>query len=348
MQMSLHPQTLRQWRRFKSIRRGYLSAVILLFLIIASLFAELWVNNRALMVRFGDEWHFPTYSAFKPGTTFGLEYEWETNYRQLQGQFAADDRDDTWVLMPLVPFSPYEDDFIEGSYPPYAPSEQHWIGTDTTGRDILARLLYGFRIAILFAFVLLVANYLTGLTLGCAMGYFGGAFDLVVQRLIEIWSTVPFLYVVMIVASIIAPNFWTLAAVMIAFGWMTMTWFMRTATYKETARDYVMAARALGASPMRVIFRHVMPNTVSVIITFVPFSIAGSITALTALDYLGFGLPPPTPSWGELIGQGLANLQKPWIIASVVTVLSLVLVMVTFVGEAIREALDPKQLSHYE
>jgi microcin C transport system permease protein len=252
--------------------------------------------------------------------------------------------------MPPVPYSPFENDLHESDYPPYPPSleSQHYLGTDTSGRDVLARLVYGFRIAIAFSLVLLTFNYVIGVAVGSAMGFWGGAFDLLFQRLIEVWSNVPFLYVIMIIASIMVPTFWSLSMVMVLFGWMQMTWFLRTSTYKEKARDYVMAARALGASNSRIIVRHILPNTVSVIVTFIPFSIAGSITALTALDYLGFGLPPPTPSWGDLLSQGTDNLDDPWIVTSVVTAMIAILLMVTYIGEAIREAFDPKRFTFYE
>ena len=254
------------------------------------------------------------------------------------------------MLLPPVPFSPYEINTYEGQFAPHPPNAEqgHYLGTDTAGRDVLARLVYGFRIAIWFSLILLVTTFAVGISVGCAMGYFGGTFDLFFQRLIEIWSNVPFLYVIMIIASIITPSFGLLVLLMVVFGWMGMTWYMRTATYKESARDYVMASRSLGASHSRLIFRHILPNTLSLIITFVPFSITGGITSLTSLDYLGFGLPPPTPSWGELLKQGTDNLDALWIVSSVVGALVILLVMVTFVGEAIREAFDPKQHTIYE
>ena len=180
------------------------------------------------------------------------------------------------------------------------------------------------------------------------MGYWGGVFDLVFQRLIEIWNNIPFLYVIMIVASIVVPNFLTLVLVMAIFGWTQLTWYMRTSTYKEKEREYVSAARALGASDARIIGSHILPNTIAVIVTFIPFSIASGVTALTALDYLGFGLPPPTPSWGELLSQGTSQLQSPWIVTSVVVAMVVILLMVTYVGEAIREAFDPKKFTYYE
>jgi microcin C transport system permease protein len=323
--------------------------VIITLLIFMSLASELMVNSRALLVNYDGQWYFPSYGAVIPGEVFGLGYKYETNYRDLQKSI-KDEVTEGWVLMPIVPYNAFENDLIEGKYPPYAPSieTQHYLGTDTVGRDITARLVYGFRIAIFFSLFLLVCNYVVGTTIGCLMGYWGGLFDLLFQRLIEIWSNIPFLYVIMIIASIIVPSFWTLILIMVAFSWMSMTWYMRTATYKEVARDYVMAAKALGASTPRIIFRHILPNTVSILITFIPFSVAVGITALTSLDFLGFGLPAPTPSWGELLRQGTENLQSPWIVSSVVISMILVLTMVTFIGEAIREAFDPKRFTLYE
>jgi microcin C transport system permease protein len=358
MLLRLDPQTIKQWRRFRSIKRGYYSLLIVALLLVASVFAELLVNNRALIVHYRGEYSFPTYAAFQPGTAFGLDYQYETNYRELKAKFAeqrtsaaaAEADRDNWVLLPPVPYNAYETDFKTDAFPPYAPSiaSQHYFGTDVTGRDILARLVYGFRLAMGFAAILLLCNYVIGIAIGCTMGYWGGPFDLLFQRLIEIWSNVPFLYVIMIIASVIVPNFWTLIVAMVIFGWMSMTWYMRTSTYKEKAREYVSAARALGASSSRIVFVHILPNTIAVIVTFIPFSVASGVTALTALDYLGFGLPPPTPSWGELLEQGTANLQAPWIVTSVVAAMAIVLLMVTYIGEAIREAFDPKQFTFYE
>ena len=343
------PQTIKQWKRFRSIKRGYWSALILLFLLLLTMVAELLVNSRAMIVVYHGEWYFPTYGSVFPGTEFGFDYAYETNYRELADRF-AEERSDNWILMPLVPYNAFENDFHPGRYPPYPPSfaDQHYLGTDSTGRDIAARLVYGFRIAMGFAFVLLIINYVAGIVVGCAMGYWGGAFDLLFQRLIEIWNNIPFLYVIMIIASVVVPSFWTLVTVMAIFGWTAMTWYMRTSTYREKAREYVSAARVLGATSPRIIGIHILPNTISVIVTFIPFSIASGITALTALDYLGFGLPAPTPSWGELLSQGTDNLQSPWIVTSVVLAMVLVLLMVTYIGEAIREAFDPKKFTYYE
>lgn len=347
MIIQLTPLTQKKIKHFKEIKRGYWSLIILTTLLVLSLFAELLVNSKALVVKYDDEWSFPVFSDVRTGNEFGLNYSSEVDYRALKIQF-EEDGGDNFVLMPLVPWNPYEQDF-SGDYPPLAPSvdTQHYLGTDVIGRDILARLVYGFRIAMGFALLTMAISYAIGTVVGCSMGFFGGRFDLFVQRLIEVWSMVPFLYVIMILVSITQPTFTLFVAINVLFGWMGMTWYMRTMTYKESAREYVMAARALGASTLRILLKHILPNTMVMIVTLAPFTIAANITALTALDYLGLGLMPPTPSWGELLQQGKSNLDAPWIVTSVVTSIVAVLVMVTFIGEAIRAAFDPKKFTRY-
>lgn len=346
----LNPLTLENLKRFRSIRRGYWSFVIMMLLILLSLAAELFVNSRALVVRYDSKLYFPVYGAIIPGSRFGLGYDYETDYRHLKKQLAGNNRGD-FVIMPPIPYNPYETDFIEGSYPPFPPSieRSHFLGTDRTGRDIAARLIYGFRISIIFSLILLVFNYAIGISVGSLMGYLGGRFDLFFQRIIEIWNNIPYLYAIIIISSIIIPNFFSLLGIMIFFGWIGITWYMRTAVYREREREYVLAAKALGASTFRIIAKHIIPNTLSVIITFIPFSVAGGITALTALDYLGFGLAPPVPSWGQLLSEASQyNIAAPWIGISVISALVIVLSMVTFIGEAVREAYDPKKFTTYE
>jgi len=345
----LNHLTLKKLRRFRSIRRGYWSFLLFLAMIVLALAAELLINNRAIVVRYEGRYFFPTYGDIIPGKRFGLGYDYETDYRDLARRFAAEDRGD-WVLMPPVPYNAYENDLKTEAYPPFPPSlaDRHYLGTDNVGRDVLARLVYGFRIAIFFSLLLLAANYTIGVAIGSAMGYWGGRFDLFFQRIIEIWSNVPFLYVIIIISSIVVPNFMMLILIMAVFGWIGITWTMRTVTYKERARDYVLAARALGATDLRIIFRHVIPNTIAIIVTFAPFSVSGGIVSLTSLDYLGFGLPPPTPSWGELLAQGWNNMEAWWISGSVVAAMTITLISVTFTGEAIREAFDPKLHTVYE
>jgi microcin C transport system permease protein len=347
--MKLNPLTQKKIRRFQSIRRGYYSLVIFIIMIGISLFAELLINNRALIVYYEGEYYFPTYGQMIPGKIFGLDYEYETNYRELQEKFRAKNSDN-WVVMPIVPYGKLETDLKEDRYPPFPPSfqEQHYLGTDNVGRDIVARLVYGFRIAIFFSLILLLANYSIGISIGIVMGYWGGKFDLFFQRIIEIWSNVPFLYVIIIISSIVVPNFMMLVLIMAFFGWIGMTWTMRTVTYKEKEREYILAAKSLGASNFRILFKHLLPNTIAVIVTYAPFSVSGGIVALTSLDYLGFGLPPPTPSWGELIQQGWANMDAWWIAISVIVSMLITLIVVTFIGEAVREAFDPKLHTTYE
>ena len=347
--MMLNPLTIKKLRRFKSIKRGYYSFILIIVMVFASLFAEVLVNKRAIMVRYNGNYYFPTYGDMIPGTTFGLDYKYETDYRQLAKQFQSQGNGD-WVLMPPIPYDAYENDLKEDQFPPFPPSmqEKHYLGTDTIGRDIAARLVYGFRIAIFFSLLLLAFNYAVGVSIGCAMGFWGGKFDLIFQRIIEIWSNVPFLYVIIIISSIVVPNFFMLIVIMAFFGWIGITWTMRTITYKEKAREYALAAKALGATDFRIIFKHIIPNTIAIIVTFAPFAVSGGIVALTSLDYLGFGLPPPTPSWGELLQQGWANLDAWWIGGSVILAMTITLMAVTFIGEAIREAFDPKMHTTYE
>ncbi|MCK4767486.1 MAG: ABC transporter permease subunit [Desulfobacula sp.] len=345
--ISLNPVTIKKIKRFRSIKRGFWSFVILSLMIFFSFFAEAFINSRALLVYYNGTLYFPTYTTMIPGSVFNLGYEYETNYRDLKKKFETSSN---FVILPPVPYNPYENDLKLNSYPPFPPSfkEKHFLGTDNVGRDILARLVYGFRTAILFSFFLLIMNYSVGITIGCSMGYFGGKFDLIFQRIIEIWNNVPFLYVIIIIASIVIPNFMILLLIMAFFGWIGITWVMRTMTYKEKEREYILAVRSLGASHARIIFKHIIPNTISVIVTYAPFAISGGIVALTSLDYLGFGLPAPTPSWGELLSQGWQNMEAWWIVSSVVAALVITLMTVTFIGEGIREAFDPKLHTIYE
>jgi microcin C transport system permease protein len=348
--LHLDPLTARKLRRFRSIKRGYYSFLILAGLLFLTFYGvgELLVNSRALVVHYDGRLVFPTFGAIHPGTDFGLDYSYETNYRELKQVFAKEGGGN-WLILPPVPYNPYENDFRPGVIHPAPPNfaQRHFLGTDNTGRDIFARLFYGFRTAMVFSLLFMACIYVIGIAVGCAMGYFGGAFDIVFQRLIEIWSNIPFLYVVIIVASIVRPNMLLLLAIFVTFSWTSMTYYMRTETYREKSRDYVAAARVLGAGTGRIIFHHLMPNTISTLVTFMPFTIVSAISSLTALDYIGFGVPPPTPSWGELLQRGVANMNAPWIVSAAFGGLVLVLILVTFIGEAIREAFDPKKFTTY-
>jgi microcin C transport system permease protein len=354
--IKLNPLTTKKLDRFRHIKRGYYSFIIVVAFLIISLLGQFLVNNRALLVEYEGELYFTTFS-FHPGTDFGLDYAYEANYRDLKKKFEQDPNSENWVLLPLVPYSAYENDAVDGVYKPDAPNaaKGHYLGTDTTGRDILARLFYGTRIALVFALAFMVSVYIIGVAIGCAMGYFGGIFDLIFQRLIEIWSNIPFLYMVIIVFSVIPSTFSNptritiLLGVLVLFSWTSMTYYMRTATYKEKERDYTAAAKLIGASTSRIIFKHILPNTLSILVTYAPFTVVGAITSITALDFLGYGLPAPTPSLGELLKQGTATLRTaPWIVSSAFGTLVVILTLVTFIGEAVRESFDPKKFTTYE
>ncbi|MDO9520372.1 MAG: ABC transporter permease subunit [Pseudohongiella sp.] len=354
--IKLNPETLKKIRRFKQIRRGYYSLLFLAVLTFLFLIGELLINSRALVVKYEGEFYFPTYGAFHPGTDFGLPYNYETNYRELKQKF-VDDGSNNWVLLAPVPYSAYENHSTIGIYRPEPPNAatRHFLGTDTTSRDILARLFYGTRTALLFSVAFLICVYAIGVAIGAAMGYLGGWFDLCLQRVIEIWSNIPFLYMVIIIFSVIPATFSIptrvsiLLIVMVAFSWTSMTYYMRTETYKQKTRDYVASARLIGASDFRIVFKHILPNVLATLVTFMPFTIVAAITAITALDFLGFGLPPPTPSLGELLKQGTDTLRTaPWIVTSAFVTLVVLLTLVTFVGEAIRESFDPKKFTVYK
>lgn len=357
--LRLSPITQRKLKRFKDIKRGFYSLIIVTTLFLLSLGLELFVNNTALIVKYNGTYAFPVYGPVKVGSDFGLEgpnANIPVNYRDLKAHFQSQS-EGNWVLLPIVPYGPTENNAYHGILRPEPPNWKngHYLGTDTTGRDILARLLYGFRTATSFAFGYTALVFLLGILIGCLMGYFGGWLDLLGQRIIEIWSNVPFLYIVIIINSIvpstlsISSRILILMTIMVCFSWMGLTYYMRTGTYREKARDYAAAAKVLGAGSGRIIFHHILPNSLATIITFLPFNIIAGITAITALDFLGFGIPPPTPSIGELLQQGVANLTiAPWIVASAFTALVITLTLITFIGEAIREAFDPKKFTLYK
>lgn len=346
----LHPTTLRRIGQFKRIRRGYWSFWLIVTLITLSLLLELLINSRALVVSHQGNLYFPTYGGILSGNTFAQGYSHETNYRKLKETFAQEGQGD-WVILAPVPYNAFENDFsLEGS-PPYAPSlsHRHFLGTDTSGRDVLARLFYGFRVAIFFSLALYLLTSVVGILIGSSMGYFGGKFDLLFQRIVEVWTSIPTLYLIIIMAALVIPDAGMLLAILVFAGWTEMTWLMRAEIYRERNRQYAEAARSMGASHFRIIVRHLLPNSMVPIISRFPFQMVGGIGALTSLDYLGYGLPIPTPSWGELLHQGQETFDyAPWILLSPSIATIVVLMLFTFIGEAVRESFDPKQLVLYE
>ena len=339
-----HVSILRKrWLKFKTLKRGYYSLIILTALYGVSFFLPLLINNRALVVHYEGEYYFPSISGYIPGKTFGQDVPGEARYRILKAKFK--DGQDNWVLMPPYPYSPYEDITFEGNKMYKPPSNKHWLGTDNTGRDVFARLCYAFNISISFALILTVINYIFGVLIGGAMGYFGGKFDLFFQRLIEIWSSLPMLFVIIIISSILMPSFFLLIGIYTLVNWISMTYLMRAEFYREKAKDYVAASLSMGQSDFKVMFKHILPNSLVPIITYFPFTVIGGISALVGLDYLGFGLAPPTPSWGQMLDVGLQNISKWWMVFSPVSAQFLTLLSIVFIGEGVREAFDPKVYS---
>ena len=350
--MRIDPITRKRLRRFRRLKRGYYSFLILAGFTALSLFSNYIANRRAIVVSYQDSLYFPTFRLHDMAT-FGQQDEYgfddvEADYTALQQSFRQDGGRN-WVLMPLVPFDPYEPDFDYDQPPPNPPDRRHWFGTDSQGRDVFARLLYGFRISIFFAVSLVVVGEVIGTMVGSMQGFLGGRFDMFSQRFIEVWSTLPFLYVVILLATFFKPSFILLLIIMGLFEWIRMTYYMRTEIYREKTKEYCLAARSFGASRQRLIFRHLLPNCMTPLVTITPFAIVGAISSLTALDYLGYGLPAPTPSWGEMIDQAMAssNRDKIWLSVAPFTAISVTLLLVTLIGEAVREAFDPKQYDHY-
>ncbi len=296
------------------------------------------------MVKYNDNYYFPIFK-FYSAESLGQNLQGEANYRLLKKQYQEDDKGN-WVLMPLYPFGPNENllSEMEGN-PPHHPSTQHWCGTDDRGRDVFARLAYGFNIGMSFSIIVTFLTYLIGIAIGAALGFYSGKIDILGLRLIEIWSTLPFLYVIIIISSILQPNFLLLTFILTLFGWINITYYMRGEFYREKARDYVSAAVSMGAKDKSIIFKHILPNSLTPVISYAPFAIVANIFSLVALDFLGFGLPPPTPSWGQLMNQGLSNIENWWLIATPLVALFLTLLAITFIGESIREAFDPKVYS---
>jgi microcin C transport system permease protein len=336
----LSPLTRRRLANFRANRRGFWSLWIFLTLFGLSLFAEVIANDRPLLVRYDGRFYAPVLVAY-PETEFGGIFPTQAVYRDpaVQGMIA----EKGWILWPPIPF---RHDTINYDLPvpaPAPPSSVNWLGTDDQGRDLLARLIYGFRTSVLFGLTLTVLSSVIGIAAGAIQGYFGGSVDLLFQRVLEIWSGMPVLYLLIILASVVEPTFWWLLGLMLLFSWMSLVGVVRAEFLRARNFDYVRAARALGVSNPVIIVRHVLPNAMVAALTFLPFILNGSITTLTSLDFLGFGLPPGSASLGEILAQGKANLQAPWLGITGFAVLALMLSLLVFIGEAVRDAFDPRK-----
>ena len=334
------PLTVRRLYNFKANRRAVISLWMFMALFVGSLFAELIANDKPLFVYFDGETYYPALVAY-PETDYGGEFETEAEYTD---PFVVDLIEEKgWMVWPPIPFS-YDTPVLGLDHPaPAPPSARNWLGTDDQARDVVARLIYGFRISVLFGLVLTILSSIIGVAAGAVQGYFGGWTDLLFQRFIEIWASVPTLYLIIILASVITPSFWWLLWLLLLFSWMGLVGVVRAEFLRARNFDYVRAARALGVSNRLIMFRHVLPNAMVATITFLPFITAGSVTALTALDFLGFGLPPGSPSLGELLKQGKENIQAPWLGLAAFFVIAIMLSLLIFIGEGVRDAFDPRK-----
>jgi microcin C transport system permease protein len=358
------PINARRWQNFKANRRGYWSLWLFLVLFVVSLFAEFIANDKPLYLRYDGRSYFPIIFAY-PETTFGGDFETATDYRDPYVEKLIDEKGGTMIWPPIR----YSYDTHNLDLPTPAPSkptwllseaecksvvvrkglkgcsdlEYNWLGTDDQGRDVLARLIYGFRVSVLFGLILTIVSSVIGVAAGAVQGYFGGWTDLLFQRFIEIWTSVPELYLLLIISSVLVPGFFVLLGILLLFSWVRLVGLVRAEFLRGRNFEYIQAARALGVSNAVIMFRHLLPNAMVATMTFLPFIMSSSVMTLTALDFLGFGLPPGSPSLGEMLSQGKANVQAPWLGLTGFFTVALMLSLLIFVGEAVRDAFDPRK-----
>jgi microcin C transport system permease protein len=362
--LMVSPLNKRRWANFKTNRRGYWSLWIFLVLFFVTLFAEFIANDKPLYVSYAGKSYFPVIFTY-PETTFGGDFETATDYRDPFLQKLIADKGGSMIWPPIrYSYSTHNLDL-----PTPAPSkptwllteaecksvverkglkscsdlEYNWLGTDDQGRDVLARLIYGFRISVLFGLVLTIVSSIIGVAAGAVQGYFGGWIDLLFQRFIEIWTSVPELYLLLIISSVLVPGFFVLLGILLLFSWVRLVGLVRAEFLRGRNFEYIQAARALGVSNIVIMFRHLLPNAMVATLTFLPFIMSSSVMTLTALDFLGFGLPPGSPSLGELLSQGKANVQAPWLGLTGFFTVALMLSLLIFIGEAVRDAFDPRK-----
>jgi microcin C transport system permease protein len=337
----LSPLNARRLRAFKANKRGYYSFIIFMALFLITLFAEFIANDKPFLVKYDGSFYMPIFKMYTE-KQFGGEFETEADYRDPAVQQFIREKGG-WVVWPPIPYS-YRTIKLDLPVPaPAPPSWDNLLGTDDQGRDVLARVIYGFRISVMFGLILTVFSAAVGVTAGAVQGFFGGWTDLLLQRFIEILGSLPRLYILLILSAILAPSFWTLLGIMLLFEWTAFVGPVRAEFLRSRNFEYVRAARALGLSNRQIMFKHLLPNAMVATVTFLPFILDGAIAALTALDYLGFGLPPGSPSLGELLQQGKQNLQAPWLGLTAFFTIALMLSLLVFVGEAVRDALDPRK-----
>ncbi len=339
--MALSAINQRRLENFKANRRGYISMYLFLGLFVLSLFAEVIANDKPLLIAYEGELYTPFLVTY-PETTFGGDFETEADYRD---PFVADliKAADGWVLWPPIRYSYTTINYNLKSPAPSSPDSENWLGTDDQGRDVLARVIYGYRISVAFGLILTILSSIIGVAAGAVQGYFGGLTDLIFQRFLEIWGGMPSLYILIILAAMIEPTFLILLFLLLLFSWPSLVGVVRAEFLRSRNFDYVRAARALGVRDSVIIFKHLLPNSMVSALTFLPFILTGSIVSLTSLDFLGLGLPPGSPSLGELLAQGKANLQAPWLGVTAFMVLSIMLTLAFFMQEGIRDAFDQRK-----
>ncbi|WP_048307539.1 ABC transporter permease [Halomonas sp. PR-M31] len=338
---SLSPITRRRMTVFRANGRARFALWLFSLLFVLSLGAELIANDKPLLIKYQEQWYTPLLVDY-PETEFGGFLPTSTDYRD---SFVIEEIETQgWMLWPPIPFAYDTLDHGLRQPAPSPPSARHWLGTDDQGRDVMARVIYGFRLSVVFALVLTIGSMVLGVLVGGIQGYFGGKTDLIGQRLTEIWSGLPVLFLLIILASLVEPNLWWLLGIMLLFSWLGLVDIVRAEFLRARNLEYVRAARALGLPPYLIMWRHVLPNAMVATLTFIPFLFTGAITTLTALDFLGFGLPPGSPSLGELVAQGKNNLQAPWLGITAFITLSVMLSLLVFIGEGLRDAFDPRHI----
>ena len=339
-----HSLARRAWQRFKQRRLGYWSLLIFAALVLLSLLAEIISNDKPLLLKYEGQYYAPIFKTY-PETTFGGDFQTETDYLDpyIRQQFQ---NPGNWAIYPPNPYGAKTINYFSDRPNPAPPSRQNWLGTDDRGRDLLAQLIYGFRLSVLFALALTALGVALGIAAGAVQGFFGGKVDLAGQRFIEIWSAMPELYLLIIFSAVLTPSLGLLLVLLGLFGWMGLSDYVRAEFLRNRQLDYVRAARALGVSGWRQVWRHILPNSLTPVVTFLPFRMSAAILALTSLDFLGLGAPPGTPSLGELLSQGKNNIDAWWISLSTFAVLVLTLLLLTFTGDALRDALDPRKTRH--
>ena len=341
--MKFSQESKNKWKHFKKNKRAYYSFIILLSAYLLSLTSPWMVNDKPLLMFYQGSLYFPSLIHYSE-TEFGGSYNTEADYKQLKEKLG----DSVWMWMPPIAHNPLKANLSLDGTPPFPPSLTHWLGTDSNGRDVLSRLIHGFRISLSFSLLLTLIGTFLGILIGGIQGYLGRFWDIFFQRGIEVWSSLPFLYVVIVIGSIYGRSFILLILIMAAFNWISLSYYMRAEFLKLRKLPYVESAKVLGLSHRHLFFKEILPNALTPVVTLFPFTLIGGIGSLTSLDFLGFGLQAPTPSWGELLSQGLSHLYAPWISISTVLALFFTLLLATFIGEGVRDAMDPKSGDRYE